>query len=116
MVAKRAYNIYLRGFGIRRMGRELKSIMNKALTHAIQQGQVVSMAPLKNHGDVAFYLSENKNRLGFGAVTIAWYPKADFLGHREPMKLVGVWYAGLTTGDNLGIDWGQTGGTIFGGF
>ena len=42
MVAKRAYDIYLRGCGIRRMGRELKSIMNKALAHAIRQGHIVS--------------------------------------------------------------------------
>lgn len=43
VVAKRVYDIYLRGCGIRRMGRELKSIMNKALAHAIRQGRVVSV-------------------------------------------------------------------------
>ena len=42
MVAKRAYDIYLRGCGIKRMGHELKSSMNKALSHAIRQGRVVS--------------------------------------------------------------------------
>ena len=41
VVAKRAYDIYLRGCGIKRMGHELKSTMNKALSHAIRQGQVV---------------------------------------------------------------------------
>lgn len=35
MIAKRAYDIYLRGCGIRRLGGELKSTMNKALTVAI---------------------------------------------------------------------------------
>lgn len=43
VVAKRVYDIYLRGCGIRRMGRELKSIMNKALAHAIREGRIVSM-------------------------------------------------------------------------
>lgn len=42
VMAKRAYDIYLRGCGIKRMGHELKSIMNKALYHAIRQGRVVS--------------------------------------------------------------------------
>ena len=42
VVAKRVYDIYLRGSGIKRMGHELKSIMNRALMHAIRQGRVVS--------------------------------------------------------------------------
>jgi very-short-patch-repair endonuclease len=42
MLAKRAYDIYLRGCGILRMGHELKSSMNKALAHAIRQGRLVS--------------------------------------------------------------------------
>jgi len=42
VVAKRAYDIYLRGCGIRRMGRELKSTMNKALAHALRQGRLAS--------------------------------------------------------------------------
>jgi very-short-patch-repair endonuclease/phosphopantetheinyl transferase (holo-ACP synthase) len=42
VVAKRVYDIYLRGCGIRRMGHELKSTMNKALAHAIREGHVVS--------------------------------------------------------------------------
>ena len=42
MVAKRAYDIYLRGCGIKRLGGELKSAMNKALASAIHQGRVVS--------------------------------------------------------------------------
>ena len=41
VVAKRVYDIYLRACGIRRMGHELKSTMNKALAHAIRQGRVV---------------------------------------------------------------------------
>jgi very-short-patch-repair endonuclease len=42
MITKRAYDIYLRGCGIRRLGGELKSTMNKALANAIRQGRVVS--------------------------------------------------------------------------
>ncbi len=41
VTAKRAYDIYLRGCGIKRMGHELKSTMNKALFHVIQQGRLV---------------------------------------------------------------------------
>lgn len=42
VVAKRVYDIYLRGCGIKRMGHEIKGMMNKALAHAIRQGRVVS--------------------------------------------------------------------------
>jgi hypothetical protein len=42
MLAKRAYDIYLRGCCIRRLGGELKSTMNKALMSAIRQGRVIS--------------------------------------------------------------------------
>jgi very-short-patch-repair endonuclease len=42
VVAKRVYDIYLRSCGIRRMGHELKSRMDEALTHAIEQGYVVA--------------------------------------------------------------------------
>ena len=41
MLAKRAYDIYLRSCGIRRMGHKLKSQMDKALQHAISQNLVV---------------------------------------------------------------------------
>jgi very-short-patch-repair endonuclease len=41
MLAKRAYDIYLRGSGIRRMGGELKKSMNRALEQAIRSGRVV---------------------------------------------------------------------------
>ncbi len=40
-VAKRVYDIYLRSCGIRRMRPEVKSTMNKALSHAIRQERVV---------------------------------------------------------------------------
>jgi hypothetical protein len=40
--AKRVYDLYLRGCGIRRMGHDLKKIMNKALAHAIRQGRLMS--------------------------------------------------------------------------
>jgi hypothetical protein len=42
MVAKHAYDVYLRGCGIKRMGHELRSMMNKALANAIRQGRVIS--------------------------------------------------------------------------
>lgn len=42
MVAKRAYDIYLRGCGIKRMGPYLKNTMDKALAGAIQQRRLVS--------------------------------------------------------------------------
>jgi very-short-patch-repair endonuclease len=42
MIAKRTYDIYLRGCGIKRLGGELKSTMNKALASIIRQGRVVS--------------------------------------------------------------------------
>jgi hypothetical protein len=42
MLAKRAYDIYLRGCGIRRLGPELKSTLNKALASAVRQGRIVS--------------------------------------------------------------------------
>ncbi len=41
MLAKRAYDIYLRGCGIRRMGHALKRLMNKALQHAIRQDLIL---------------------------------------------------------------------------
>jgi very-short-patch-repair endonuclease len=50
VVAKRVYDIYLRGCGIRRMGRELKSIMNKALAHAIREGRIVSVDETEKGG------------------------------------------------------------------
>lgn len=42
VVAKRAYDIYLRGCGIKRMGHELKSTMNKALADAFREQRLVS--------------------------------------------------------------------------
>jgi len=42
VVAKRAYDIYLRGCGIKRMGHELKSTMNKALANAIREQRLLS--------------------------------------------------------------------------
>jgi very-short-patch-repair endonuclease len=42
MIAKRAYDIYLRGCGIRRLGGEIQKIMNSALAGAILQGRVIS--------------------------------------------------------------------------
>jgi very-short-patch-repair endonuclease len=42
IIAKRAYDVYLRGCGIKRLGGELKSTMNKALANIIRQERVVS--------------------------------------------------------------------------
>jgi very-short-patch-repair endonuclease len=42
MLAKRAYDIYLRGCGIRRLGGELRTTLNKGLAKAIRDGRVVS--------------------------------------------------------------------------
>ena len=42
MIAKRAYDIYLRGCGIKRLGGELRSTMDKALAAAIRSERVVS--------------------------------------------------------------------------
>lgn len=38
MIVKRAYDIYLRGCEIQRMGGNLKSLLNKALYKGVQQG------------------------------------------------------------------------------
>lgn len=50
VIAKRAYDIYLRGCGIRRMGHELKSIMNKGLAHALRQGRLASENEVTERG------------------------------------------------------------------
>jgi hypothetical protein len=41
VLAKRAYDLYLRGCNIRRMGPELKRLMNRALNQAVRDGRVV---------------------------------------------------------------------------
>ena len=40
MLAKRAYDVYIRACGIRRLGRQLKTIMNRAMQHAIRTGKI----------------------------------------------------------------------------
>jgi len=50
VVAKRAYDIYLRGCGIKRMGHELKSTMNKALADAIREQRLVSENEVTERG------------------------------------------------------------------
>lgn len=42
MVAKRSYDVYLRSCGIKRLGRELRSVMNRALSQATHQNLVMS--------------------------------------------------------------------------
>ena len=50
MIAKRAYDIYLRGCGIKRMGHELRSTLNKALSSAIRQGRLVCESDTDKRG------------------------------------------------------------------
>lgn len=50
ILAKRAYDIYLRSCGIQRMGGELRKIMNKALQSLITKGRVVSEDELAKGG------------------------------------------------------------------
>ena len=50
IIAKRAYDIYLRGCGIKRLGGELKSTMNKALASIMRQGRVISENEPGNSG------------------------------------------------------------------
>ncbi|MGD9617665.1 MAG: DUF4011 domain-containing protein [Alphaproteobacteria bacterium] len=42
MLAKRAYDLYLRGCGIRRLGGELRTALNRALAQAVKDGRVIS--------------------------------------------------------------------------
>ncbi len=42
MLAKRAYDIYLRGCGIRRLGHDLRSTMNRALQMAVRRERVIT--------------------------------------------------------------------------
>ncbi len=41
VLAKRTYDIYLRGCGIKRMGGELKKVMNRSLQHAIRNKLII---------------------------------------------------------------------------
>lgn len=42
MLAKRAYDLYLRGCGIRRLGGELRTALNRALAKAVRDGRLIS--------------------------------------------------------------------------
>lgn len=50
VLAKRVYDIYLRGCGIQRMGGELRKTMNKALQHLVSKGRVISEDELAKGG------------------------------------------------------------------
>ena len=50
MPAKRVYDIYLRGCGIKRLGRELKRTMNSALQNVVRQRQVIIEDELNTKG------------------------------------------------------------------
>jgi very-short-patch-repair endonuclease len=64
MLTKRAYDIYLRGCGIKRMGRELKSEMNKALQYALRQNRVILTDELSTKGFIhAFVRAEGSPQL-----------------------------------------------------
>ena len=62
VLAKRAYDLYLRGCGIKRLGGDLKSTMNKALANAIRDGRVISVN------------EANKNGLIFSTVRVSGSP------------------------------------------
>lgn len=59
-------------------------------------GTIVVFSRGQNAGHVAFYLDEDGDRVQVlggnqgNAVTIAWFPKTNFLGYREPKGWVGV--------------------------
>lgn len=61
VVAKRAYDIYLRGCGIKRMGHELKSTMNKALANAIREQRLVCENEVTERGLLFSVLRVNGN-------------------------------------------------------
>ena len=50
MLVRRAYNLYLSGIGIARMGRQLKRAMNRALQRAIRQGRIAKEDELGTGG------------------------------------------------------------------
>ncbi|KXJ45641.1 MAG: hypothetical protein AXW13_03000 [Alcanivorax sp. Nap_24] len=50
MLAKRAYDIYLRSCGIQRMGGELRKTMNKSLQYLISNGRVIKEDELGKGG------------------------------------------------------------------
>lgn len=50
MLAKRAYDLYLRSNGIRRLGPELKRLLNRALHKAISLGSIVTEDEMGNGG------------------------------------------------------------------
>lgn len=50
MLAKRAYDTYLRGCGIKRMGKELKKLMNSSLQILVKQGAVNIQDEMKTGG------------------------------------------------------------------
>jgi very-short-patch-repair endonuclease len=52
MLAKRAYDVYLRGCGIMWMEREVKKLMNRALGCLVRQGVVVAEDEMKSGGFV----------------------------------------------------------------
>jgi uncharacterized protein (TIGR02594 family) len=59
-------------------------------------GTIVVFSRSQNAGHVGFYLAEDADSIQLlggnqgNAVTIAWFPKANLLGYRDPKGLVGV--------------------------
>ena len=60
VVAKRIYDIYLRGCGIKQMGHELKSTMNKSLQYAMRQGRIIAEDEL-GKGSLLYSVIRAKN-------------------------------------------------------
>ena len=56
MLAKRAYDIYLKNCGIKRMGKELKKILNKSLQILVRQGEVVIQDEMNTGGLLYTYI------------------------------------------------------------
>jgi hypothetical protein len=56
MLAKRAYDIYLKNCGIKRMGKELKKIMNKSLQTLVKRGDVMVQDEMNVGGLVYTYI------------------------------------------------------------
>ncbi len=52
LLAKRAYDLYLRGCGIRRLGGEIRTALNRGLAKAIRDGRVISERAGRNRADL----------------------------------------------------------------
>lgn len=53
VIASRAYGVYLRGCGIKRMGRDLRRILNRALSKAVREGYVICQDEIGKGGIIS---------------------------------------------------------------